>query len=162
MTSCPRNDKLAEALKTPELMELRNKLDKLMNQVPCTSDSNSMSGGAPDAATMAKIGTVCVSIVVALQSVLDVSSAMSAQCSAFQLTAGLMTGSGYCNSQAALLATTVTYSLAKVAAAGTAVYAAANASTGGKKRTRRKKGGRRKSSKKKSNKKRKRRTHRRR
>lgn len=162
MASCPRNDKLTEALKTPELMELRNKLDEIMKQVPCSRDGQSMRGGAPDMATMAKIGTICVSIAVALQSVLDVSSAMSAQCSSFQLTAGLIAGSGYCNAQTALLATTVTYSIAKVAAAGTAIYAANSASTGGKRRTRRRKVGRKKSSKKKSNKKRKKRTHKRR
>ena len=158
MASCPRNDELAAALKTPEVMELRKKLHNLMNTIPCNRPGNHMTGG--DVATMAKIGTVAIAIAVAIQSTVDVSNAMSAQCTAFQLTAGLIAGSGYCNAQAALLATTVTTAVAKLAAAGTATYALAN--TGGKKRTRRRKSGRRKSNKKKSSKKRKKRTRRRR
>tara|TARA_B100001093_G_scaffold448001_1_gene453287 strand:- start:1228 stop:1728 length:501 start_codon:yes stop_codon:yes gene_type:complete len=166
MTSCPRNDKLAAALKTPEVVKLRNKLDELMKQVPCSRDGHSMSGGAPDVATMAKIGTVCLAIVVALQSVVDVTSAMYAQCSSVQLTTNLMAGSSYCSAQQALLATTVAHAVTKVAAASGAAYTFAT-STGGKKRTRRRKSGRRKSGRRKSgrkktNKKRKRRTRRRR
>tara|TARA_B110000003_G_scaffold26401_1_gene25091 strand:- start:5264 stop:5734 length:471 start_codon:yes stop_codon:yes gene_type:complete len=156
MASCTRNQQLVSALETPKVMQLRRDLHNLLNQIPCSRDGQ-MMGGAPDAATMAKVGTVCIAIAVAVQGTMDVQSAMAAQCSAFQLTAGLIAGSGYCTSQATLLATSITYAVGKVAAAGTAIYAATK---GGKKR--RRKSGRRKSNKKKSNKKRKKRTHRRR
>ena len=135
--SVKMQQQIKHALNQPNVQILVKKLEKLMANVPCkintaTGEKVIVGGGKAD---LAAIAATVGAITVACLGWVDVYTAMQAQCAGWQMTTSLISGSGYCTSQASLLATTVGWTLAKSAAALGAVH---KASKGGGRKKRRK------------------------
>ena len=138
--SLKMQQQINRALNQPKVQILVKKLEKQMANVPCkinpaTGEKVIVGGGGAD---LIKITATVGAITFACMGWVDVYTAMQAQSAAFQMASSIITGSGYCTSQAALLSTTVAFAVAKTTAAGVALGVVAKDSTGGGRKKRRK------------------------
>lgn len=141
MASCPTKSEVDEALKSPNVEELRKELAAALGKIPCHKQGGSflpMSGGALDAATITQITSLVGAIVVSISATTNIVSAQETQCGTWDLILGALTNANYCDNQANTLKNSVEWARTTYQILGASTFAvvvkalgeAATASTG--------------------------------